>query len=86
MSRDREAWGHVTVVSIQHPLLEAHMHTNQHLTSEHIIHGTYIPSHTNFPLCTQTHTASEGRVKMSNAAPAVGQFGEQDEAEKEERE
>jgi len=39
-------------------------------------------SHTNFPLCTllickNTHTASEGRVGISNTAPAGGRFGEQ---------
>lgn len=91
MPRDCEAWGHVTFVSIQHPFLEAHVHIQANTLVLCVAFTARTSSHTNFLLCivlirTDTHSLCRGRGKNSHAAPAGGQFGEQDEAEEEDRE
>lgn len=80
MPRDCEAWSHVTVVSIQHPLLEAHVHIQTNTLLLCVSFTARTSSHTNFPLCTvlvctNTHSLWRERVKNSNAAPAGGRFG-----------
>lgn len=54
-----------------------------HTLHIHPVTQTFLCAHY---LYAQTHAASEGRVKISNAAPAGSQFTEQDKAEKEGRE
>ncbi len=90
MQRDCEARGCVTVLSIQHPLLEAHVRSHQtpyycahHSWHVHSVRQTFLCAH---HLYAQTHAASKGRVRISNTAPAGGQFVGQDEVEIEESE